>query len=230
MLDPLFYNFDWLSVEPKVHEWLKKNLKEGMTFFDVGAWVGSYSLVAAKWAGPSGHVVSFEPSDVARRLLERHIGMNRFSERIRVVDAAVGDEDGETTFYVLSDSLEASNSIAFRQDLVGIERAKLCEVRKPIMQLDTFVDINGLVPDIIKIDVEGAEVSVLRGATKMLLSNRPMVICSLHPDWLPGLGDSLENFFDLVDEIGYEAFDFDGRKRHTAGLEEILLLPRASTG
>src|SRR5205085_818510 len=69
-------------------------IREGMTVFDIGAHVGIYSLGAALRVGPRGHVVAFEPAPETLRILEHHVALNRFQDRVQVSPTLVSDSEG----------------------------------------------------------------------------------------------------------------------------------------
>lgn len=86
------------------------------------------------------------------------------------------------------------------------------DIRKISMQtirLDTFCSESGLRPDLVKIDVEGAELLVLRGASKLLQEARPSLILAVHPYWLPS-GQSTRQIFELLTHHGYSMYDSKG--------------------
>ena len=93
------------------------------------------------------------------------------------------------------------------------------------VSLDTFCSTQNLRPDIVKIDVEGNELSVLRGGARMFRSARPRVFLSVHPRQIGVLGGSVEELGRLITELGYEARDPAGAAVHQFEFREYVLYP-----
>jgi len=142
-------------------------VRPGHTVFDVGANVGYYTLLAARRVGPTGRVVAFEPLPANLQYLQRHLALND-CETVRLIPAAVADAPGDAMFAPRRSSSEGALSS------VGT-------VRVAVVTLDQIVaEDPTLRPDLIKIDVEGAEALVLQGATRLLSSARPQLLLSTH--------------------------------------------------
>lgn len=140
-------------------------LEPGQTFYDVGANVGFFSLLAAAAVGPAGSVVAFEPLPRNLALLRRHLDLNHVRHAV-VVPAAVADASGTA-------DLETSGGPA--QSRLGREG-----VRVDLVTLDAFVRSGGPPPQVVKIDVEGAETRVLAGARDLLARHAPLLFLSTH--------------------------------------------------
>jgi FkbM family methyltransferase len=136
------YDFNNMSL-------VKFLLEKGGTFFDVGANIGSYSLVASEQA--PALVVAFEPHPATFGLLADNISLNHRNNTM-LVHAAVGESDG---YCLLSnESCSALNKV--------VSREMQSAVSVPCRRLDSFCRSTGIIPDFIKIDTEGYELSVLR--------------------------------------------------------------------
>ncbi|MBP6016362.1 MAG: FkbM family methyltransferase [Candidatus Promineofilum sp.] len=147
--------------------------------FDVGANVGLTSLVMAgpapAGAGPAedGRIIAFEASEAACRLIRDNAALNGLSGRISVVNALVAERSGlALDFY--GDAASGSASI------IPGYLAHHHPLRKVTLALDDFVNDFGLVPDLIKIDVEGAELRVVAGLVETLRTARPLAFIELH--------------------------------------------------
>jgi FkbM family methyltransferase len=141
-------------------------IRPGDTVLDVGANIGYYTLLAAVLVGPTGRVHSFEPEPRNAGFLRRHAEINRM-RRVTVQQAAVSDRAGTARFDFGSGS--GTGHLA---------DAGALEVRT--LRLDDYCAEHGLAPSAVKIDVEGAEMSVLQGARGMLERHRPVVFLSTH--------------------------------------------------
>lgn len=140
---------------------------------DVGAFMGTYTLVAAAIAGPDGRVFAFEPTEDSRAELEDNVRLNGWQDRVNVVAMAVGQEVGEIEFFTAATS--STNSL-FPSAVHGSPTRN----RVPMTTLDAFFGERGRLPDLLKIDVEGAELHVLRGAGNVL-DSAAHIVCELHP-------------------------------------------------
>ena len=135
---------------------LSELCRDGDVVLDVGANIGHLTLLAAREVGTSGRVVAIEPGQRTFSLLERNAKRN-FPDRITVMRAACGEEDGTTTLFVSDYSGEFSS---LRPDgVIGGSHQETV----PVRSLHSLCSELELVPDVVKIDVEGAEWSVLKG-------------------------------------------------------------------
>lgn len=180
-------------------DFIKAHGVEGMTFVDIGAHLGLISVIAAKIAKSGGKVYAFEPTPSTFQALNRIVKINGLSEVILCINMAVSDKTGEANFLVDAWAGSNANSLVERPDK---ERKA---VRIPTIQLDSFVETSSISRiDMIKIDVEGAELSALRGAMGVLRTLRPRVILALHPFLLNSNGDTLEHIYEFIDQLSYD--------------------------
>lgn len=187
--------------EPNEMAFLRSVLKPGMTFVDVGANVGLYTILASRLTGSSGRVVAFEPSPRERASLQRHIERNSLGNVI-VRPEAVSDEAGTATLHLTDPYWGGQNTIGAPiyegvdvVSSVGVPTARLDDVLNEI-GLDTI--------DCLKIDVEGAEAMVLRGAARTLTGSRPIVLIELLDASLSKQGSSAAEVIGLLQSYGYE--------------------------
>lgn len=157
--------------EPETQRLIGSWLRPGAVFYDLGANVGFFSLIASRLVGPDGHVYAFEPSPTTARALRANILRNGLGN-VTVIEAAAGREDGSA--WLDPGDGEASQSARL---LAEGGRGGL-EVR--VMAIDTFVREGARPPDVVKIDVEGAEEDVVLGMCATLASHRPSVVCEIH--------------------------------------------------
>lgn len=180
--------------EIPVQEAIVANLSEGGVFLDVGANVGFFSLVAARVVGPSGTVVAFEPVPENASAAERNAALNSFA-RVRVVQAAVGAAPGRMTLHVT----RHPGGAALASSAAPPDRVNSIEVE--VVSLDAAFE-SGRVPppDLVKIDVEGAELDVLRGMSGLAARCGPSILCEFDgpsaADVRPRLDAALELFAD----------------------------------
>jgi FkbM family methyltransferase len=209
--------------EPQVEKAYLDLLSPGDVVYDVGANIGWYSLLAARAVGPSGSVMAFEPSLENAVLAQRNAVVNGLAN-ITVVPAALTDEEGWMTFIQKGslegrlekdDSEEQARRKANRR-IVGVSGRTLV----PITTLDSWLARTGRpAPTLVKIDVEGAEVGVLRGMEQTLRNMRPMLIVELH-----GTRDEVA---DQLDSLDYEhsAIERDVPTREAPWWAHVLARP-----
>src|SRR5262245_18753552 len=154
----------YLSWNPAEYAAFRSAVKPGMTALDVGANVGAYSLLLGQWVGANGAVFAFEPAPGACDGLHRHIRLNALDGVVRAVAAAVGAAPAQARFILESTAGEGRLATA------GDNGATTVEV--PVTTIDEFCAREKLTPDFIKIDVEGAELEVLRGAHRTIHRTR----------------------------------------------------------
>jgi FkbM family methyltransferase len=156
----------WLGdYETEKAELFARHVKPGGIVYDVGANVGFYTLIAARVLGPTGRVIAFEPSPRNLAFLRQNLSLNLITN-VKVLDFAVSDSEGETRFFVGNDprvsKLIATGDITVRTTTLDRQMGEL-----PL-------------PDLIEMDIEGAEYSALRGAEHLLRQSSPVIFLSTH--------------------------------------------------
>lgn len=200
------------TYEPEMIRALQLHVKPGDTCIDVGGNIGYVTLLMARLVGPNGHIVSFEPVPEIFQILEENVRLNCFKNTI-LERSAVGE--GETTISLISPIGETFSTTA---SVVGYAvSGESKSITVPSTSLDNYVSRTGLRPTVVKIDVEGAELPVLRGARKILRQIRPILLVEIHD-----LGNEhKEKVLALLAECGYTMSDLG-----TMGRQEMhLALP-----
>lgn len=214
--------------ENHVRIWLSERLKPGDVFFDVGAHHGWISMWSLPVVGDAGAVYSFEPSPVNLSILEWHRTNNDFSQWT-IVPKAVSDEDSQEEQFFLIDSGDSPmNSLT--SGIPGSSQMEGRDVRKVSIQtitLDTFCNESRARPNLVKIDVEGAELLVLRGAEKLLSESCPVIILAVHPYWLPP-GQSSQQIVEFMQSHNYTVFNSKGESVTSLRHGEYLCLTPSS--
>jgi FkbM family methyltransferase len=167
--------YGFLSWNPDEYRAFRDAVRPGMTALDVGANVGAYSLLLGRWVGASGAVFAFEPAPDAYDGLQRHIHLNALDAIVTPVRAAVGAAPATAPFVVGATAGESRLATPTDDD------ARTVAV--PVTTLDEFCAREHLTPDFIKIDVEGAELDVLRGARDTIRRTRGRLslFVEMHP-------------------------------------------------
>jgi FkbM family methyltransferase len=200
-------SFAYGTWEPEVVDSIRENVLPGMTVMDIGAHAGFYALLFAKLVGPAGQVIAFEPLPANFRLLEENIALNGL-RNVLVRHEAVGERSGKLNLEVpdLEDHLLAGPMSS--ADPRG-------SMTVPVVSLDDFILQRGLHIDFIKMDVEGAEGSILRGAQETLRASHPAMVVELHnaerqagrhpvAAYMEGLGYQVQG----LSEVGYTTHTF----------------------
>jgi len=171
-------------------------LAEGDILFDVGASVGYYTLLSAKFVGLRGHVVAFEPDPKNIAYLRRHVKANQLSN-VSIHEMAVADQEGTARFEFGTGTgtgrLSSGGSLSV-----------------PVTSLDKFSAEHNLRPTHIKIDVEGAETQVLKGARELLSETHPTIFLSTHGS------DVHETCCRLLRELNYDLQPMNGGDLRTS--------------
>jgi FkbM family methyltransferase len=194
------------SFEPNEFAFLDGALKPGMIFVDVGANDGYYTLFAARKVGPSGRVVAVEPSSRERAHLRRNLDRNAIAN-VTVVPAALG-ATAATAELKLADGLHAGHNTL--GDFAHNDVVAVGTERVQVETLDTVASRLGLSRiDVMKIDVEGAEASVIAGARGVLMSMRPLLLLEVDDGALRAQRNSAQSLLaTLRNELDYEILAF----------------------
>ena len=205
--------------EPMVFHTLRRLVTPGSTVLDVGASFGEFAIVLARWCGPGGRVVAFEPTPVTRAALMDHLELNGLRDRVDVVDAAVSDYVGSGTLHAIGRSGENTLNASY----FGGEAEPL---PVSVTTIDAYCERHGLTPAAIKLDVEGLEIHALRGARRTLARTRAAIVVELHPGSWQGVGESGASAERIVRELEYRVVPLEGQSRMSDG-GHVLLEPAA---
>jgi FkbM family methyltransferase len=169
---PAYRFVTWNDAE---YEAFRAALAPGGTALDVGANVGGYSVLFGQWVGREGRVLAFEPAPDAFDGLVRHVALNGVEGIVTPVRAAVSDDSGCGT--LLADGFHGTNR------LVDSRSAEGSLVAVPTVTIDEVCEREGLSPTLIKVDVEGGELAVLRGARQTIarMGDRLALFVEMHP-------------------------------------------------
>ena len=231
-IHPKFLTTDLNSIEPEVMGWMQRVLRPGTVALDIGANIGLHSMYMSALVGASGSVFAFEPSPANLRLLRYHAKVNRFTQ-LKICEKAVSNHDGGTVpFFLLNNGDLSSNSLTFgREEIPNLDSSlhsggRAVEVES--VTIDRFCHEAKVLPDLIKIDVEGAELLVLRGCAETLRFARPRIIVAVHPWWLPP-GQTTADIAVLLANAGYAIRDKLGSQVSDLDYGEYLCELRQSS-
>lgn len=192
--------------EPNEFAFLAGLLKPGMTFVDAGANEGLYTLFAAARVGPGGRVLAFEPSEREFGRLLENVRLNRL-DQVEVVKAALSDRGGTAPLRVGEDNHAGHNTLG--EFAYQIATARYEDV--PLVRLDDAVREHDIARvDVMKIDVEGHEAALLRGAQGVIERDRPVLLIEVNEAALTKQGTSTGAVLEWLTGLGYSIRVFDG--------------------
>lgn len=215
--------------EEIIEQFYRAWVRHGDVTIDVGANVGRHLFPLCEAVGSTGHVHGFEPVPSLATALDAQITKRNLASRIQFRQAAVSDAPGKATFYEVSDA-PALSGLRARDDLSSDQKVRAFET--DVVTLDTT--IQGPVR-FIKIDVEGAEFNVFKGARRILESQRPVVAFEDGRGRSAGMyGYQLSEFYEFFATCGYVVHDVFGfpigmEMTKFAGPWNFFALPKDAT-
>lgn len=196
---------------------LKKSLRPGMHFLDVGANIGYFTLLAARLVGQAGRIDAIEPDPVNRLRLEEHLNKNGMGNAVCVHAVAASDREGMVDLWHPEEGL-ANHGMSSIYYGIGKGAARY---HVPAARLDEVIPKS---PDVVKMDIEGAEYNALKGMERWLLVGKPPIIIVEHNQssakaagWQ--CGDILRYLQGM--DMGWEAFWIGQWPKKLAGPAQI---------
>lgn len=175
-----------------------KSIKRGDVVWDVGSFVGMYSILASQAVGAGGRVYAFEPEPNSWELLNKNCELNKITNMI-TMKMALSDSNGKATIYSSKTDDVAIHSLRKSHGLD--ERGTTTDTYTG----DYLVDnMKVMLPNVVKVDVEGADFQVLRGMQKILSHpNCRFLLIEVHPKILPDFGKSLDDVRHIILSFGF---------------------------
>lgn len=191
--------------EPETLLVLRGLLPEGGVFVDVGGHCGMMTLFGARCVGPAGQVLAFEPSPREFARLRANVAANGFAQ-VALHQAAMAEAPGTVVLRLAEAGHAGHNTIGSGFAYAGVAVAELVEV--PATTLDAA--LAGLARcDVIKMDVEGAELRALRGGAAQIARLRPALVLEVFDAALAGHGGTVAELMDWLEAQGYDTHDID---------------------
>ena len=182
-------------------ELFRSKIKPGMAIIDIGANLGYYTAIASRLAGEQGLVVAFEPEPNFFKLLSRNIRRNNMKNVIPF-ELAIAEKNGLVNLY-LSNENKGHNSIIRSEELKTSVQIKTTT-------LDDFLASQKITKvDIIKMDVEGAEILALEGMKNTLIQHLPLLFLEFSPHSIIKINRNPIDFLLNLREIGYSIFEIN---------------------
>lgn len=194
----------WVK-EPGTMAWIQRDTRPDDCFLDIGANIGIYTIAAAHRVGTAGKVYAVEPHKVNGVTLMRNVVQNNFADRVVIVPVALSDEVGFATFHYLSlDSASTGSQLGSNRNAsTGKEFQPVASEMVPVTSIDQLI-AQGVMqtPNLVKIDVDGIELAILRGMKHLLTgAQRPR---SVQVELNPGEQDDICAF---MTSAGYKILE-----------------------
>jgi FkbM family methyltransferase len=206
--------------EPAALNRLCAALRPGDVVLDVGANIGFYALSLAQRlrALGAGQVFAFEPVRANFDALNQHVEGNELCGYVEAVNVALGREEGEIVMYtgkhhyaeqvnavMLTGTVQEYLDITFGPDAQRTESVRMTTL--------DFAACELLIErcDLIKVDIEGAEIDFLRGGENFIRRNQPIIVGEFNPVWMEQFGRSVDDVFSLAREWDYTLYAHMGR-------------------
>jgi len=198
------------NFEPSEMSWLADTLKDEMVFIDVGANIGLYTMFAAKLVGAGGRVLAVEPSEREFQRLSLHVALNDLGN-VTCLQFAAADETGVGKLKIAGEEKSGQNTLGkFVTESIEVLRVETVRMR-PLDKVIAEHELERV--DVIKIDVEGAELRVLGGLASTIERWRPKLLIELAPEALASQNTTPEKLIEWLRDSRYELFEFS----HTTG-------------
>jgi len=194
-----------------------QHINPGAVLIDVGAHFGIFSFAVLHYGGPSARAIAIDPSPMAAEFVKKQAKLNRVTDRLNVVQAAISDRVGWQSM-VAAGIVSSGYYVAPSRDHTSGE-----STLTRTTTLDQLVKDFGVSPSHVKIDVEGYEFAALNGGVKLLSSdNAPLLFVELHNEIVRQNGGSPDEILRLLTTLGYERFATNGGR-----LDDQTILDRS---
>lgn len=200
--------------EPFTVRLFREHVTPGATVVDVGAYLGYYTLLAARGAGVGGSVLAFECDPVNHRFLLHNLRLNGLGDRVVASSSAVSDRAGSVPFSV--GGWDLSTGSLWQE----------AEAREVLQVASTTLDreLGGRPVDVLKMDIEGGEPRALDGMTETIAASPDLVMfVECNPHALANSGSSALELIDRLRGLGFDVSEIDERRSVCRQLGEELV-------
>jgi FkbM family methyltransferase len=208
--------------DPKTLKLFLTWLKPDSVFYDIGSNTGFHALTANSIIS-TGKIYAFEPLPAMREIFEKHISLNKklmISNCISLSPMAVSNRAGQVEF---SNDIEHREGNTYIKDSYVYAEAKN-KITVACQSIDGLLALGYQKPDIIKIDVEGAEYDVLEGAANTIQNYHPHILLATHDCHLPGVRDKCVHF---LQQLGYQVVHTGKYNKYMDGLDDYIAIHKS---
>ena len=198
--------------EPDMTSAMQRFCRPGFTVMDIGANIGAHTLRFAQIVGESGKVCAFEPTDYAYKKLVKNISLNQFTN-IVANQIALSDRNLQQQRIEFRSSWPTKGSPKQRESIVDFVRLDDWSKRENIKHVD-----------LIKLDVDGNEHSVIMGSKSLLADQHPPILVEV---WGPNFADDSKNPFVALKNLGYSFFHIDTEEEYVSIDDLRIVVTRA---
>lgn len=209
--------------ERRLYEFVRSHVVAGARVLDVGAFLGIYAVLQARLSGPHGRVVTIEPTAWSASIARRHIHYNAGAGApITLVEAAAGAVGGRAMLHEYEEPYV--NALAQAADASGAPRLRAVDV----VTLDDVCSREAMEPTFIRMDVQGAEWDVLKGARGIIRAagKRLVIVAETHPQCWPAFNVNAEMALDTLASLGLHAAPLEPGTELFARDGHVVLTPR----
>ncbi|MBC7485284.1 MAG: FkbM family methyltransferase [Cytophagaceae bacterium] len=195
------YLIDWNvfffgQYEKETNDLLFEYIKPGQVILEAGANNGTETVLLSRLVGPNGKVLAFEPVEHIYQTLQLNLSINHCTN-VQTEQKALGESDGQLHFNVLSEDF-CNQGMASKYDETSADAKVLVQQTS----IDSWVVKNNIrTVDFIKMDIQGAEIELLKGAKHTIEKSKPLIFTEATEDFL-----SIEKLFDALTDLGYAVY------------------------
>jgi FkbM family methyltransferase len=200
--------------------------RHSSTIFDVGAHIGLTTLAASSVVTRDSKIVAFEASPINYGILVDHLAAND-AHLVTPVCTLLGEVENKSVSFFEHQDSSGMNSLVHKV-FDSTKASDWKSIEQPMTTLDAYCSKNQLKPDLIKIDVEGAEYQVLLGGLQIINECQPAILLSVHPSQLSDLGYGASELATLISGMAYDVLTTDSNTvvRESLRFCEYLLIPQ----
>lgn len=185
--------------EKELGDLIKKVVKPGDVFVDIGANIGYFSLLSANYQ-PTAKIISIEPAKTVYEKLKENISVNNF-KNIIAINSAVGEISEEKELFISGSDNLGMSSFMQPENYSGKKE------KVPVIKLDDWFKTCELTKiDLVKLDVEGSELAALKGMKDILENYQPLIIVEINPGTLSLFGLEPTDIFTFLYQLNYKGF------------------------
>jgi FkbM family methyltransferase len=190
-------------------------VKKGHTVVDVGAFIGGYTNLFSELVGSKGKVYAFEPVPYLFNILRFHCSLFNLKNVI-TENKAVADNEGYLKL-ILSEGNVQDNRLAYAEN---VNKYVLINTTS----LDKYFEKQSVLPDIVKIDVQGADYKVIKGMINLIKKKNLIIFCEFWPEGIRRCGDDPLEFLKFISNLGFKIFEIDNKNNRINYINNLKLL------